>query len=319
MTEISFVIPVHNEEQSLEKVYALITEVCEKEQYDYEIIFVDDGSTDNSMNIIEKLSRQNVHVLGIQFRRNFGQTAAMSAGIHTSTKALIVTLDADLQNDPTDVPRLIAKLDEGYDIVSGVRTDRKDAYFRKLPSRCANKIISKISGVKLTDYGCTIKVYRSEYLKGITLYGDMHRFIPIFAAWYGAKVTEVPVRHHAREYGHSHYGIFGRTGRVLLDLITVKFLHTFITRPMHFFGSIGIMFMGTGLMCGIVSGALKVMDIRDFVSTPLPLVTIFLISIGIQALLLGLLGELLIRIYFEQAGHKSYRIYRTTEDSKQQS
>jgi len=313
---ISFVVPVHNEAGSLRLLHSSIVEICRIEQYDFEIIYIDDGSSDDSYKVISELAEKDPHTKVIQFRRNFGQAAAMSAGIHASRAPLIVTLDADLQNDPQDVPSLLEKLKEGYDVVSGIRAKRKDGISKRWPSKLANKIISMVTGVKLKDYGCSLKIYKREFLENVTLYGDMHRFIPIFAAWNGARVSEIPVHHHARKQGKSHYGFFGRTGRVLLDLLTVKFLHSFISRPMHFFGAAGSWLMATGLLCGIIAVVLKLTHIRDFVATPLPLLTIFLITTGIIALLMGLLGELLIRIYFEQKGNAPYRIKGTLNISE---
>ncbi len=285
--------------------------MCQREGYTYEMIFVDDGSDDGSFAEIKTIAARDAKVRAIRFQRNFGQTAAMSAGIHESRYDVIVTLDADLQNDPDDVPMLLQKLDEGFDIVSGWRRDRHDSWAKRFVSRRANSLISWLTGVHLNDYGCSLKAYRREYVQLIPLYGEMHRFIPVFAAWYGARVTEMPVRHHLRAHGKSHYGICGRTLRVLLDLITVKFLHSYITRPMHFFGAIGVILMSIGMVSGTASIVLKIMKLRDFVDTPLPLLGVFLVTVGMLSLLLGLQAELLIRIYFEQPGRKSYSVKET--------
>ena len=308
---LSFVVPVHNEEQTLRELAAGIAAVCAAHGYDYELIFVDDGSEDKSFAVLEELARVNARIKVIQLSRNFGQTAALSAGIHASMFPLIVTLDADLQNDPADVPAMLARMNEGFDVVSGWRQTRRDIWTKKISSQLANTLISRLTNVRLSDYGCTLKIYKREYLEGAPLYGDMHRFIPVLAAWHGAKVTEIPVTHRPRVHGRSHYGIFGRTGRVLLDLITVKFLHSYIARPMHFFGAFGIFFMGLGVVSALVAILLRVLEIRDFVATPLPLFAAFTFLIGVQALLMGLLGELLIRIYFDQPGRKSYAVRRT--------
>ena len=304
---LSFVVPVHNEEESLRELHRVITENAQKERYEYEIVYVDDGSGDRSFEILKELATTDTHVRAVRLRRNYGQTAALNAGIHESKEPVIITLDADLQNDPADVPRLLAKLNEGFDVVSGWRKDRQDNWLRRFPSKIANALISRVTGVRLSDYGCTLKAYRREFLEDIPLYGEMHRFIPVLAAWYGAKVTEIPVTHHARKYGKSHYGI-RRTGKVTLDLLTVKFLHTYIARPMHFFGGIGIWLMGLGSVAGIAAVILKIIDVRDFVDTPLLLLSVFLLIIGILFLLMGLLAELLIRIYFGQSGRSSYRV-----------
>lgn len=305
---ISFIVPFHNEETTLRTLYEKITKVCKDEAYHYEIIFVDDGSDDRGFEIIRDIAILDPHVRGLRFSRNFGQTAAMNAGIHQSRAPRIVTMDADLQNDPTDVPRLVSKLNEGFDVVSGWRKDRQDAWMKRFPSKIANAFISRMTGVRLSDYGCSLKIYKREFLEQAPLYGEMHRFIPIFAAWYGARVCEIPVTHHARSQGRSHYGTVGRTLRVLLDLLTVKFLHTYIARPMHFFGGMAALMLVCGFLSGITAIIFKLTHFRDFVATPLPLLTVFLILIGLMFLLMGLLAELLIRIYFEQAGRQSYRI-----------
>ncbi len=307
-SHLSFIVPVHNEQESLQELHRKIVDVCSANTYSYELIFVDDGSEDKSFEIIRSIAAKDSHVKAIKLRRNFGQTAALSAGIHASRAPIIITLDADLQNDPADVPRLLQKLREGYDIASGWRKERQDSFAKKWPSKLANSVISRVTGVRLSDYGCTLKAYKREYLEHTPLYGDMHRFVPVLAAWHGAKVGEVEVHHHPRTHGKSHYGLFGRTVRVLLDLLTVKFLHTYVARPMHFFGSVGFIFMGLGCVTGIATIILKLLHIRDFVATPLPLFTLFLIILGVQALLMGLIAELLIRIYFEQSGRLPYHI-----------
>ena len=306
---LSFVVPVHNEAPSLRELHRAIVDVCMKNAYDYELILVDDGSEDDGFRVMEELAALDRHLRVIQFRRNFGQTAALCAGIDASTYPYIITLDADLQNDPQDVPLLLSTLDKGYDVVSGWRKNRKDNWLRRLPSRIANALISRVTGVRLSDYGCTLKVYRREYLHDVPLYGEMHRFIPVLAAWRGARVTEIAVHHAPRRYGRSHYGI-GRTSRVILDLLTVKFLHTYVSRPMHFFGGSGMWLMGGGILAGLLAFILKIAGIRDFVSTPLPLASVFLLTVGVQCLLMGLLAELLIRVYFEQPGKHPYHIHR---------
>lgn len=308
---LSFVVPVHNEEKTVAELHRRIREMCVQNGYTYELIVVDDGSEDGSFAALEKITKEDRHVKVLQLTRNFGQTAALSAGIHAAIAPLIVTLDADLQNDPADIPAMLAKMDEGFDVVSGWRKNRKDSFGKRIPSRFANSLISRVTGVKLSDYGCTLKIYRKEYLQNAPLYGDMHRFIPVLAAWHGAKVVELPVTHHPRAHGRSHYGTFGRTGRVLLDLLTVKFLHSYIARPMHFFGAIGFFFMGVGSVAGLTAIVLRILEIRDFVATPLPLFAAFTFLIGVQALLMGLLGELLIRIYFDQPGRKSYAVRKS--------
>jgi glycosyltransferase involved in cell wall biosynthesis len=309
---LSFVIPVHNEEESLRDLYASLHTLCCREGYSAELIFVDDGSTDGSFGVLAAFAESDPRVKIIKFRRNYGQTAALKAGIAASGAPYIVTLDADLQNDPKDVPCLLTKIEEGFDVVSGWRKDRMDTWLRRFPSRLANRLISHVTGVHLSDYGCTLKVYKREFLAGVPLYGEMHRFIPVFAAWHGARVTELSVMHHPRRYGTSHYGL-RRTKKVMLDLLTVKFLHTFIARPMHFFGSVGLWLMGLGVLSGVTSVILKLFDIRDFVDTPLPLLTVFLLIVGILFVLMGLLAELLIRIYFDHEGRTSFTIEKIVQ------
>jgi dolichol-phosphate mannosyltransferase len=309
--DISFVIPVHNEEHSLEELHRRLAELSAGNAYDGEIIFVDDGSTDGSVAVLRRLAAHDPRTKVIRLRRNYGQTAALSAGIRASGKSVVVTLDADMQNDPADIPALLAELDTGVDVVSGWRRDRKDRSQKVFSSRLANRLISRVTGVALSDYGCTLKAYRREFLRSIPLYGEMHRFIPVFAAWHGAKITEIPVHHLPREHGTSHYGIAGRTVRVMLDLLTVKFLHTFISRPMHFFGGVGMIFLGIGVLSAALAVFFKMTHMKDFISTPLPLFSVFFFLLGIQSMLLGLLAELLIRIYFDQPGRQSFEIAET--------
>jgi len=315
---ISFVIPLHNERDTLETLCSLITDLCISKGYSYEIILVDDGSDDGGFEVIRKLAQENPNIRGLRFQRNFGQTAAIRAGFRASHFPLIVTLDADLQNDPADVPLLLSKINEGYDVISGVRSNRKDIWFKCFLSRWANRCISWTTGVQLKDFGCTLKLYRREYVEHAPLYGEMHRFIPVLASWYGARIAEVAVHHHQRKTGKSHYGVIGRTIRVLLDLLTVKFLHSYVSRPMHFFGGVAIVFLLSGTLIGGITVLLRLLHIFDFVSTPLPLLTIFLMTIGVIFLLMGLLAELLIRIYFEQTDHHPYRIYEVINSEYRQ-
>lgn len=307
---LSFVIPAHNEEASLAELHEKIAAMCVRHDYRAEVIFVDDGSSDRSVAVLEGLCARDPRLRCIQFRRNYGQTAALLAGIRASTGEVVVTLDADLQNDPADIPHLLAKIAEGYDVVSGWRRDRKEGVLRRWPSCIANRLISHVTGVRLRDYGCTLKAYRREVLGDVPLYGEMHRFVPVLAAWHGARVAEIPVQHHSRRYGNAHYGL-RRTRKVLLDLLTVKFLHTYVARPMHFFGGIGSWLLIAGLGSGAAAVVLKVLDVRDFVDTPLPLLAALLLTVGFQFVLMGLLAELLIRIYFHQPGHDPYYVART--------
>lgn len=306
---LSFIVPFHNEHNTIELLSEKIADVCTREGYTYELIFVDDGSVDGGFETVRALAKNNHSIRGLRFQRNFGQTAALHAGIRASHFPLIVTLDADMQNDPADVPLLLRKIDQGFDVVSGTRAERRDTWRKRFASFWANKCISYITGVHLTDYGCALKIYRREYVEHAPLYGEMHRFVPILAAWYGARVTEVPVRHHPRIHGRSHYDVAGRTIRVVLDLLTVKFLHSYISRPMHFFGGAALVFLLCGVVSGITTIFLKLLHLKDFVATPLPLLTVFLVIIGVLCLLMGLLAELLIRVYFDQPSNSPYRIY----------
>jgi glycosyltransferase involved in cell wall biosynthesis len=239
--KLSVIAPCYNEEESLEKFYQWNKAVLENLEYEYEIVLVNDGSSDSTGAVLDSIAERDDHVKVIHFRRNFGQTAAMMAGIDYSTGDIVIPMDSDLQNDPKDIPRLLEKMEEGYEVVSGWRKDRKDnALKRNLPSRIANWLISKISGVSLHDYGCSLKAYRKDVIKGVKLYGEMHRFIPIYASWFGAKVTEIPVTHHARQYGTSKYGI-NRTIKVVLDLIVIKFLEGYSQKPIYLFGGFGFL------------------------------------------------------------------------------
>jgi glycosyltransferase involved in cell wall biosynthesis len=306
MHKLSIVVPFLNEEENLEALYKNITGALRPAGFDYEIIFVDDGSRDKGPQIIADLARQDQKVKLIRFRKNFGQTAAIAAGIKYSSGDVIVPIDADLQNDPADIPKLVAKLDEGYDVVSGWRKDRQDAFFsRKLPSWLANYLISKITKVKLHDYGCTLKAYNAEVIKDIPLYGEMHRFLPAYTAWYGARITEMPTTHYARKFGKSKYGI-SRTFRVVLDLLVVKFLSNYLTKPIHFFGGAGALTLFLGLLSGLAAIGLKIFAGRSFIDTPLPLLSAILGVIGIQFILMGLLGEIMIRTYHESQDKPTY-------------
>ncbi len=295
---VSIVIQVFEEAESLPPLYKAIKEAMDPLGRDYEIIFVDDGSTDATLEILEEIHGNDAHVVVVSFRRNFGQTAAMAAGFEYATHEIIVTMDADLQNDPADIPMLLEKID-GFDIVSGWRKKRKDPLLsRRLPSIVANWMISKVTGVKLHDYGCTLKAYRKEVIENVHLYGEMHRFIPAIASWYGASITEVATTHHPRRFGRSKYGL-SRIVRVFLDLITVKFLQSFSTRPIHAFGPLGLVL---GLFGFFISAYLSIDKLafgHDLGGRPLLLLAILLIILGVQLVILGLLGEMLARVYHE--------------------
>jgi glycosyltransferase involved in cell wall biosynthesis len=308
---ISVVVPLFNEEASIDALYGQLTAALEAFGAPYEVIVADDGSTDDSFARLAAIHRQDARWHIVRFRRNFGQTAGFAAGFDRARGDIIITIDADLQNDPADIPKLIAKMDEGYDIVSGWRVDRKDTFLtRKLPSMMANRLISRSTQVHLHDYGCSLKAYRADVLKNINLYGELHRFIPAVASAYGVRVTEVPVNHRAREHGQSKYGI-SRTFRVLLDLITVYFLLGYSTRPIHVFGGVGLASFGLGTLLGLYLSFVKLILGQDIGTRPLLLLAVLLILLGVQMLAMGLLGELIIRTYYEST-HKS--IYYVREE-----
>jgi glycosyltransferase involved in cell wall biosynthesis len=319
--ELSVVIPLYNEEANVEPLLAELLGVLRGLSRTFEVICVDDGSRDGTFARLAQVAQREPALRVIRFRLNFGQTAAMSAGIEAARGAVIVPMDGDLQNDPADIARLLARLDEGYDVVSGWRRDRKDKELgRKLPSRIANRLISAISGVRLHDYGCSLKAYRRDVLRDVKLYGEMHRFIPIYASWQGARVTEMVVNHRARKAGRSKYGL-GRTLKVLLDLFVVKFLASYATRPIHVFGGFGLF---SWLCAAIAAGwavYYKVRGLKDFVQTPLPLLAVMFTLVGALSLLMGLLAELVVRTYYESQGKRPYLIaeeLNAHEDSRDQ-
>jgi glycosyltransferase involved in cell wall biosynthesis len=296
---ISVVVPVYNEEESISELYERAKVVLEQLGKPWEIIFVDDGSQDRSSQVMDAISFADPHVKGIKLRRNFGQTAALAAGIDHARGSVIIPMDADLQNDPVDIPRLLSKLEEGYDIVSGWRKSRKDAFLsRNLPSLLANKLASRVSGVRLHDYGCTLKAYRREVLERIHLYGELHRFIPALASSIGARVAEIEVTHHPRKFGKSKYG-FTRTFRVIIDLITLKLLLTYYSRPMRVFGGIGFLTLGLGGLCWLATMMMKLFMGIDMTGNPLLYMTILAIMSGVQLIGLGFLGEINMRTYYE--------------------
>jgi glycosyltransferase involved in cell wall biosynthesis len=308
---VSFVIPVYNEVENLPRLFEEIRRVVGENRLDAEIVVVDDGSRDGSFEILEAEAARDARVKVVRFRRNFGQTAAMVAGMDHARGDVIIPLDADLQNDPGDVPRLLAKIAEGYDVVSGWRKNRKDKWLtRRLPSQMANWLISRISGVRLHDYGCTLKAYRRSALEGVNLYGEMHRFIPIYASWAGGKVTEIVVNHRPRVAGTSKYGL-SRTFKVILDLVTVKFLGSYSTKPIYFFGGFGLLLFL--LAFGLAGFALyqKLADGVYVHRNPVATLAVLLFIVGVQLVLLGLLAELLIRVYHESQGKRIYSIERT--------
>jgi glycosyltransferase involved in cell wall biosynthesis len=303
---ISVVVPVFNEELNVDELFDRLARVLTGS--DVEFLFVDDGSTDGTFGRLREIARTDSRVRLIRFRRNFGQTAALSAGIDHAVGEIIIPMDGDLQNDPADIPRLLARLEgEGYDVVSGWRVDRKDPLHKKLPSVIANRLISWISGVRLHDYGCSLKAYRRRVLEDVRLYGEMHRFVPIYASWQGARVTEMPVMHHARTRGKSHYGI-ERTIKVVLDLIVVKFLASYATKPIYVFGGFGVVsFLLSTAAFGLMV-FFKFTGQKDFVQTPLPLVVVMFLLVGCLSVLLGLVAELTVRTYYESQGKRTYAL-----------
>jgi glycosyltransferase involved in cell wall biosynthesis len=308
---LSVILPVYNEVQNLPIMHARLHETLDKLGKSFEIVFVDDGSQDGSTAILRQLAASDPTAKVVIFRRNFGQTAAISAGIDNSKGSIIVLMDSDLQNDPQDIPRLLAKIEEGYDVVSGWRKNRHDAAIkRKLPSTVANRLISLVTGVHLHDYGCTLKAYRREVFGQSRLYGEMHRFIPAYAYWAGAKITEMEVTHHPRIYGKSKYGLW-RIVKVLLDLTTVKFLSAYSTKPLYFFGGIGFLSMAGG----IISGA-SVLYYRFFRKiyahrNPFLLLAVFLFLVGLMFVMMGLLAELLVRTWYESQDKRTYVVRET--------
>ena len=303
---LSIISPVYNEEKNIPLLLGRLLEVLGSIGIPFEIIAVNDGSRDGSMAELRRQAALRPELKVVDFRRNYGQTAAIMAGIDHARGDVIISIDADLQNDPQDIPNLLAKLAEGYDVVSGWRKDRKDAELRRnFVSRVANRVISSISGVKLHDYGCTLKAYRADVVKGVRLYGEMHRFIPIYASWMGARVTELPVMHHARQHGRSNYGL-ERIVKVILDLIVVKFLDRYMAKPIYVFGGFGFfaLFLGALSFAGMIG--LKVFEDISMISTPLPVLTAMMVMTGVSSILMGLLAEMLVRTYFESQKRASY-------------
>ena len=309
MIDLSLVVPVYNEKENLpllmDAIYAAITPLDKK----WEVILVDDGSKDGSLEVLTGIAEKDPkHVRVVVFRRNFGQTAAIAAGIDNSDGRTIVLLDADMQNDPADIPMLLDKLDEGYDLVSGWRKDRQDNRFtRTIPSNMANGLISWVTGVHLHDYGCTLKAYRREALEGFRLYGEMHRFIPVFAHSIGAKIAELPVRHHPRKFGVAKYGL-ERTVKVVLDLFTVKFLLDYSHKPMRLFGGTGILLIGISGLLLIYLFIRRVFFLISVLGSPFFQISIMLLILGFQSILMGLIAELLARTYHESQSKPTYTI-----------
>ena len=316
--KVSIIVPVFNERENLETFVRELLQTLESSKEDFEVIFVDDGSTDGSGAYLETLPEKDPRIKLIIFRRNFGQTAAMTAGFDYASGSILIPIDADMQNDPRDIQSVLSKLREGYDVVSCWRRNRQDPFFsRRFPSKLANRLISCISGVRLHDYGCTLKGYRREVVEHIRLYGEMHRFIPVYASWAGARVVEIPVMHHPRIAGTSKYGL-SRTFKVILDLITVKMLGSYSTKPMYFFGGVGMVSCGAGFFCAVLTLLEKYYSGVKAHNNPLLLLAVFLFILGIQFILMGLVAELVIRTYFESQGKVPY-IVRHVRQNKSRS
>ncbi|HYY58663.1 MAG TPA: glycosyltransferase family 2 protein [Pyrinomonadaceae bacterium] len=311
--ELSVFLPVYNEEPNLRPLHAKLDEALRQLGRTAEIIYVDDGSTDGSLEVLRSLAHLDPRVKVVALRRNYGQTAAMAAGIDAARGRVLIPMDADLQNDPADIIRLLNKLDEGYDVVSGWRKNRRDKLItRKLPSMLANRLISWIGGVPLHDYGCSLKAYRRESLEDVRLYGEMHRFIPIYASWAGARVAEIPVTHHPRTMGKSKYGL-SRTLKVVFDLMTIKFMASYQTKPIYVFGTFGMLAFAISVLAGLYALFLKLFHKADFVQTPLPILAIVLFAVGVQFLLMGLLAEMLVRTYHESQAKRIYAVREKIE------
>jgi glycosyltransferase involved in cell wall biosynthesis len=312
MPNLSLIVPVYNEEKNLPLLIEAIQKALDPLPYTWEVVFVDDGSEDSSLQVLTQLAEKTPdHLHVVSFRRNFGQTAAIAAGLDYARGEIIVLLDADMQNDPADIPMLLEKLDDGYDLVSGWRKRRQDPYLtRTLPSNLANMLISRVTGVPLHDYGCTLKAYRREVLEGFRLYGEMHRFIPVFAKSVGAKITEVQVNHQPRKFGKTKYGL-ERTVKVILDLFTVKFLVIYSSKPIYLFGGAGLaLIFGSGVML-LYLFVRRILSQIAVLGSPLFQVSVMLLIMGFQSVLMGLIAELLVRTYYESQRKPTYRIRKT--------
>ena len=306
--DISVVVPVLNEEESLPHLHQQLSQVLVAGGYNYEIIVVDDGSTDGSFQVLCDLQAADPHLRVVRFRRNHGQTAAFAAGFDRARGGVVITIDADLQNDPADIPALVEKMAEGYDVVSGWRVDRQDRFLdRRLPSLIANRLIAWITGVHIHDYGCSLKAYRVDVLQDVRLYGEMHRYLPALAHAVGARVTEIPVRHHPRRFGQAKYGL-SRTAKVMLDILAVRFLMSYSTRPLHIFGLLGLFSFGAGTALLLYLGVVRLLLQQAIADRPLTLLAILLTMLGVQLVTTGLLAELVVRTYYESQGKPIYTV-----------
>ena len=312
--DLSVVIPLYNEQGNVRPLVSRLIETLSRLSLSWEVIIVDDGSTDGSFEILRELAAGEPRLRVLRFRRNFGQTAAFAAGFDAAQGQIVVTMDADLQNDPADIPALLDKMAEGYDIVSGWRVNRQDAFLtRRLPSQIANRLAGWLTRVHLHDYGCSLKAYRLEVIRGIRLYGELHRFIPALASWMGVRIAEIPVHHHPRRSGRSKYGL-GRTVRVLLDLLTLQFLLFYGTRPAHVFGSLGLISFGLGAVMGVYLAYVKLILGQSIGSRPLLTLSVLLVIVGVQMVTMGFLGEIMVRTYYETAGKPIYAVRETLND-----
>ena len=313
MPKFSIVVPFHNEEENVTALYARLKQIMEQVGETFELVLVDDGSSDRSYKLLEEIAAVDSRVLVVKLRRNFGQTSALAAGFDHASGEYILSMDGDLQHDPNEIPNFLEKLEEGYDVVSGWRKDRIDNFvMRRIPSRCANWLMAKLSGVDIHDFGTTFKAYRREVIQNIPLYGEMHRFIPALASWYGASICEIPIKNVMRERGKSHYGI-GRTFRVFFDLLTIRFLLKYMSRPLHFFGSFGALGILAGSIISTILLGLKIVHPHQNVMddhAPLFVIGGVLIVAGIQMLAIGLLGELQVRHYYTNQQRTPYAIDR---------
>ncbi|MBN1297753.1 glycosyltransferase family 2 protein [bacterium] len=308
--DISVVIPFYNEEETVRDLVHAIHQVMNNHPWTYEIIAVDDGSRDGTWAVMTSLAAEDQRFRPILLRRNFGQTPALAAGLDRARGKRIITMDGDFQNDPADIPVLMAKMDEGFDMVSGWRTERKDPLSKRFPSRLANRLIQYVTRVPVNDLGCSLKIYSREIVSDIQLYGELHRFLPVLAKWAGARIGEVPVHHHPRRFGHSKYGI-SRTLRVLLDLITVKFLMNYSTSPLRMFGTAGFLSIISGIAMFILTIIMKLSGIQNINRNPLLLISVGAVIVGVQFILMGLLGEISIRTYYESQSKPIYLVRET--------
>ena len=307
-TDISIVIPVLDEEENIPVLYSELKKVMDALNKNYEIIFIDDGSKDKTFKILKGLQEKDKKVKIIKFRKNFGQTSAIQAGFDNANGKLIITMDADLQNDPGDIPELLDKINEGYDVVSGWRHNRKDPFFtKKIPSKISNWLAVKLTGVDIHDFGCTLKAYRKDSLEGIKLYGEMHRYIPALVAWSGFSVAEIKVKHHPRKYGKAKYG-FQRLLKGFLDLINLKFWMQYSTRPLHLFGFLGICLFFAGFIVGIYLTIMKLFFGMGLSNRPILLLAVLLVVLGVQFIIFGFLGEIMVRVYYDKKDRKIYKI-----------